>query len=336
MHSRAATAGFTLLLLALLTACPGPGDPTSARDLVAVMPADVDLVTFVDLASLRDHPLWSRLEGDPFIQSGEPFLEQLKEWTGLDPRTDLNMVLFVARGLGTPDFRIAMFVRGELKRARLEALSQELDLVPQENSDVDCYTLRDPITGSAMGVDMAPGLEDACVAFIDDFTLGFGSPELLAGPQAVRRGTTPSLLDSEEMGLLVQEGLGSGQFWGVFRSVGLAEQLRSRIEDGIPLMGVLKGFSGIEVLRFTLRFSSSIDLVARTRTGTEEEAQLLADTLNGFLALAKLMAKDEPDVLRFLDGTLVGLDVDSVRLSMNIDAEVLERIQEGLFQRLGG
>ncbi len=335
MHSRAATAGFTLLLLALLTGCPGPGDPTSARDLVAVMPADVDLVTFVDLASLRDHPLWSRLEDDPFIQSGEPFLEQLEEWTGLDPRTDLNMVLFVARGVGTPDFRIAMFVRGDLKRARLEAISQELDLVPQENTDIDCYTLRDPSTGSAMGLDMAPGLEDACVAFIDDFTLGFGSPELLAAPRAVRRGATPSLLESEDLGLLVQEGLGSGQFWGVFRSAGLASELRSRIEDGIPMMGVLKGFSGIEVLRFTLRFSSSIDLVARTRTGTEEEAQLLADTLNGFLALARLMAKDEPELLRFLEGTLVGLDVDSVRLSMNIDPEVLGRIQEGLFQRMG-
>ena len=96
------------------------------------------------------------------------------------------------------------------------------------------------------------------------------------------------------------------------------------------------GFSGVRVLRFTFRFSNSIDLVARTITGTEEEAQLLADTLNGFLALAKLMAKDEPDILRFLEGTLVGLDLDSVRLSMNIDQETLERIQTGLFTRLGG
>ena len=102
------------------------------------------------------------------------------------------------------------------------------------------------------------------------------------------------------------------------------------------MMGVLKGFSGIEVLRFTLRFSGSIDLVARTRTGTEDEAQLLADTLNGFLALGKLMAKDDPDILRFLEGTLVGLDVDSVRLSMTIDPAVLGRIQDGLFQRWGG
>jgi len=336
MHSRNTAALFTLFLLVISAGCSGPVDPASAQDLVAVMPANVDLVTFVDLASLRDHPLWARLDDDPFIQSGAPFLAQLEEWTGLDPRRDLNMVLFVARGVGTPDFQIAMFVRGELKRARLEALSQELDLVAHENSEFDCYTLRDPTTGSAVSLEMAPGLTDACVAFIDDFTLGFGSPELLAGPQAVRSGATTSLLDSEEMGLLVQEGLGSGQFWGVFRSEGLAEQLQARIEEGIPMMGVLKGFSGIEVLRFTLRFSASIDLVARTRTGTEDEAQLLADTLNGFLALGKLMAKDEPDILRFLEGTLVGLDVDSVRLSMNIDPAVLERIQEGLFQRWGG
>ena len=46
------------------------------------------------------------------------------------------------------------------------------------------------------------------------------------------------------------------------------------------------------------------------------------------------MAKDEPDILRFLEGTLVGLDVDSVRLSMNIDPAVLGSIQDGLFQRM--
>jgi hypothetical protein len=336
MRSHNAMVVWSLLLGLCLGACSSPADPESAQDLVAAMPSDLDLVTFVDLASLRDHPLWSRLEGDPFIESGEPFLEELKEWTGLDPRTDLNMVLFAVRGIGTENFRIALFVRGHLKRGRLEALSQELDLVKHENEEVDCYTLRDPATNEAIPLDMPSGLGDACVAFLDDYTLGFGSPELLAAPQQVRRGTVPSLLESEEIGLLVQEGLGSGQFWGVFRSEGLAQELRSRIEEGIPMMGVLKGFSGIQVLRFTLRFSESIDLVARTRTGTEEEAQLLADTLNGFLALAKLMAKDEPELLRFLEGTLVGLDVNSVRLSMNIEPEVLERIQEGVLTRLGG
>jgi hypothetical protein len=319
-----------------LLGCPAPADPDSAADLVGVMPADLDLVTFVDLAALRDHPLWSRLRGDPFIQSGEPFLEELEEWTGLDPRTDLNMVLFAVQGLGTADYRVALFVRGNLNRSKLESLSRDLNLISERRSGVDCYTLPDPSTGEPVQFELAPGLEDACVTLIDDYTLGFGSVELLSRPEAVRRGAATSLLDSPEMGPLVREGLGSGQFWGVFRSEHLARELRDRIEEDIPALGVLKGFSGVRVLRFTFRFSNSIDLVARTITGTEEEAQLLADTLNGFLALAKLMAKDEPDILRFLEGTLVGLDLDSVRLSMNIDQETLERIQTGLFTRLGG
>ncbi len=325
-----------LVVLALLVVgCPGPGDPGSAADLVGMMPGDLDLVTFVDLASIREHPLWNRLEGDPFIQSGEPFLQQLKEWTGLDPRKDLNMILFAARGVGTPDFRVAMFVRGNLERTRLEAVSQDLALVKVEHGSFECYTLPELVQGRALGTEVAPGLENACVALIDDFTLGFGSPDLLADAGAVRRGKLEALLETEDMGPFVQEGMGSGQFWGVFRSEDLANQLRERISGGIPALSVLRGFSGIRVLRFTLRFSNSIDLVARTRTGTEEEARLLADTLNGFLALAKLMAKDQPDILRFLEGTLVGLDLDSVRLSMNIDQDTLERIQEGLFKQLG-
>ena len=101
------------------------------------------------------------------------------------------------------------------------------------------------------------------------------------------------------------------------------------------MLGVLRGFSGVQVVRYSMRFSDSIDLVARAQTSTKDEAQLLADTLNGFLALAKLAAKDQPAVLRFLEGALVGLDLDSVRLSMNVDGATLDRIRGGLLENLG-
>lgn len=326
----------TASLALVLVGCTGPREPGGAADLVASLPGDVDLVTFVDLADLRDHPLWSQLQNDEFISSGEPPLERLRELTGLNPREDLHMVLFVAQGLGQPDFRLSLFARGDLDRQQLEALFDRGGLVQETRDGLEIFLLPDTGAGGLGEASGGSGLEDACLAFLDDFTLGFGSPALLAQAASVREGSTPSVLDDPDLGPLIREGLGSGQFWGVFRSGFLADQLRDRIETGIPLVGVLRGFSGVRLLRFTLRFSNSIDLVARTRTGTEEEARLLADTLNGFLALAKLLAKDQPEVLRFLEGTLVGLDLDSVRLSMNIDSGTLDRIQEGLFRNLGG
>ena len=332
---RRAMIWIAVLLIPGWVGCGQPSGPGPAADLVATIPADVDMVTFVDLDALLQHPLWEKLQDDPFVQSGEPALQKLQELTGLDPRKDLSMALFVARGIGEPDFRLALFVRGNLNRPRLETLFRRAELVSATEGALEYYTLPDSDGSVLQGVELMEGLEDASLAFVDDFTLGFGSLEILAETVAVRNGSTSPLVETPDVGPLLREGLGSGQLWGVFRSEHLARQLRERIEGGIPMVGVLKGFSGVRVLRFTLRFSDSIDIVARTRTGTEEEARLLADTLNGFLALAKLMAKDEPDVLRFLEGTLVGLDLNSVRLSMNVDGAMLQRIQEGLFETLG-
>ena len=326
------------ILLALVSLAPalacqcanGPGD---APDLLAMLPADVDLVAMVDVAAVREHPLFAKLREDPFLQGGEETIGQLQEVTGLDPLRDFDMLLFAARNLGEPDMEIAVLARGEIDRRRLEGLLEGTGWQVSRESGLELYSL--PFTPEA-GAEMAQiqDLGSVRVAFLDDFTIALGGAGLLDGTAAVRFGGREAVVETGDMGPMIAEGLGSGQLWGAFRSGYLAQQLHDRIEEGIPGIGILRGFSGVGGIRFSMRFSDSIDLVARAHTATEEDAQLLADTLNGFLALAKLFAKDQPEVVRFLEGTLVGLDLDSVRLSMNVDGATLDRIRGGLFQRL--
>ena len=296
-----------------------------------MLPADVDLVAYVDVPGVAQHPLWSKLEEDPFLKAAEGPLNQFRAITGLDPRRDVHMLVMVARGFGRQELEIAVIARGALDRERIEDLLSGSGFRPERRGKLEVY-LPPAEVGLPAGV---PGLPDASVAFLDDFTLAVGPSGILQGTVAVRNGDAPPLVQSPDLGSMIEEGIGSGQFWGVFRSGYLGDLLRQRIEEGIPFLGVLKGFSGVQGLRFSVRLSDSIDLVARARTGTEAEAQLLADTLNGFLALGKLVAKDQPDILRFLDGALVGLDVDSVRFSMNLDAANLDRIRSGVFQTIG-
>lgn len=325
----------TLLLffLPLLAACGRASGPGDAADLLGTIPEDVDLVAFVDLRAVREHPLWPKVQEDPFFRAGEERLKQLQEVTGLDPRRDLDMLLFTARALGQPEMQLAVIARGTVDRDRIEGLLEQGGWKAQRQGKLDLYALpiEVPATAGQFG-----GIGDARLAFLDDYTVALGSADLLASTAGVRQGSAKGLVGSADLGPLVDEAIGSGQFWGVFRSKYLSDRLRERIEAGIPLLGVLRGFSGVEAVRFSLRFSDSIDLVARARTTTEDDAKLLADTLNGFLALAKLVAKDRPDVLRFLEGALVGLDLNAVRLSMNVDGATLDRIRGGLFQSLGG
>ena len=318
-------------ILFVLAACSGASGPGDAASLLATLPADVDLAAFVDVKAVQEHPLWKKVVQDQFFKAGEEPLKRLEAITGLDPARDLQMLLFAARAIGQPGMEIAVIARGTVDRERIEDLLEQAGWRPERHGSLSLYALP--------GVDVAtpvPGIGTAPrLTFLDDFTVALGPAPLLEQLADVRGGSAPSLAASKDLGPLLDEALGSGQFWGVFRSGYLAEQLRQRIESGIPLVGVLKGFSGVEAVRFSLRFSDSIDLVARAHASTEDDARLLADTLNGFLALAKLVAKDRPDLLRFLEGALVGLDLNAVRLSMNIDGAMLDQIRGGLLRDLG-
>jgi len=321
-----------IALVLVLAACSGASGPGDAASLVATLPADVDLAAFVDVKAVQEHPLWKKVAEDQFLRAGEEPLKRLEAITGLDPARDLQMLLFAARALGQPGMEIAVIARGTVDRERIEDLLEQAGWRPERHGSLSLYALPgvDSVATQVPGLGTAPRL-----TFIDDFTVALGPAALLEALADVQGGSAPALTASKDLGPLLDEALGSGQFWGVFRSGYLAEQLRQRIESGIPLVGVLKGFSGVEAVRFSLRFSDSIDLVARPHASTEDDARLLADTLNGFLALAKLVAKDRPEVLRFLEGALVGLDLNAVRLSMNIDGATLDRIRGGLLRDLG-
>jgi len=319
-------------IVCVLAACSGSGGPGDAADLVATLPDDIDLAAFVDVKGVQAHPLWKKVAEDPFLRAGEEPLQRLEAITGLDPARDLQMLLFAARALGQPGMEMVLLARGTVDRGRIEDVLEQAGWRPERHGPLALYALPGVATSAAKipGIGASPRL-----AFLDDFTVALGPAALLERLGEVQGGSAPSLAASKDLGPLLEEALGSGQFWGVFRSGYLAEQLRQRIEGGIPLVGVLKGFSGVEAVRFSLRLSDSIDLVARTHARTEDDARLLADTLNGFLALAKLVAKDRPEVLRFLEGALVGLDQNAVRLSMNIDGATLDRIRGGLLRDLG-
>ena len=324
-------------ILALTGALAGcaVSEPGDSADLLTMLPASVDLVAFVDVRQLREQPLWQKVREDEFVQAGEDTLDQLKAATGLDPLRDFHMLLFAARNIGQEDMEMAVIARGDLNRSRLERMAAEIGWEPDSGSDL--YSLPFSIEGSMLPEEM-PDLANLRLAFLDDYTLAFGSEEILSGAL----GSGPRLVDSDDLGPLLHEGLGSGQFWGAFRAGYLSQELQSRMEEGIPLMGILKGFSGVAAVRFSLRFSDSIDLVARAHTNTGQDAQLLADTLTGFLELAKLavaaanLAVQQPEILRFLEGALVGVDLDSVRISFNVDGATLERIRNGFFKELGG
>ena len=111
----------SVVLLPLLLGCPSPERHRDAAGLLATLPEDVDLVAFVDVRAVQEHPLWAKLEDDPFLQAGEEGLAQFEEVSGLDPLRDFEMLLFAARGLGRPEMELAVFARGRIDRDRIEA-----------------------------------------------------------------------------------------------------------------------------------------------------------------------------------------------------------------------
>ncbi len=218
-----------------LVGCAPQGGPEDAAGLLAMLPEDIDLVAFVDVQAVQEHPLWKKIEDDPFLKAGEETLGQFEQVTGLDPLRDFRMLVVAARGLGRPDMEIAVFARGSIDRDRLKSLLEANGWQSDRQGSLGLFSLG----FAGLEEPPVPELEDTRLAFLDDFTVALGSSGILGATAEVHAGNARPLVESPDMGPLIREGLGSGQFWGAFRSNYLAGKLRERIEEGIPLLGVL-------------------------------------------------------------------------------------------------
>jgi len=340
--SRRAARAVVLTAVVALTACSatiesGGGE---TRALIDRVPAGATSVAWIDLEALAQampQEQWDDYQGMVQDEADIETYERFVEATGIDPRTDVTQMAFASMpAVGDSEGEFLMLMSAEFDRGKLEELAAGADSVTYEG--VTFYESDDVFRalGEAVGEpqnDMgaaAPTTNPAYLAILDDRTLAMGTEQGLRVAIDVGSGAHDTLQADAEMMAHVNDVSEDGQIWFVAKRDTWQERVAGM---GQGAMVPTDAIEGIETMTLSLQLGDGMILRIAGIAGTAEAAAELAKSLNGVMAMGRMMLQqNEPELYDIIDrGLSVGQDDRTVRIEANLtqgDLEVLQRLAE--------
>jgi hypothetical protein len=328
--------GFALLIPAAACATPaGNENPESESteaaqgDLVAMLPAEITTLGYIDFAAVRDTAAYDYLRNDTEI--GDAGFEDIIAETGIDPRTDLHRIAFVSNsGFATWDDRAAFIVVATFDRARIEEAVAAAPTAEYSGrtlvqvsalARVDEEGAQGDSTGDAIALD---GDIDGWMTLLSDTVIAFGSEASIRAIVDVADGA-PSARDNADLMGLLEDVNTDSQFWLVSAQEGLFSGIDAG--EGSPIGQI--GYDRINAMIVALDLGDGLSFRMRGRTAAEEDAKNLGDALNGMVALGKMMLQsNNPAVFEILDRSIeTGSRGRDVTINADLSIEDLEALR---------
>jgi hypothetical protein len=345
------------LAVAVLMACSVSVDSeggTQTQALIDRLPAGASAIAWIDieaLAATMPPEEWDEYEemfqGDEDMQD----LERFAEATGIDPREDMKQVaVAMMPGAGEED-NLVVLVSLAFDEGRLLALTADAETVSYEGATL--YNAQDVFRSLEEAVDrpaepregeISRDFEltaeaDSYLTILDEQTLAMGTEEALQVLIDVDGGRHDSLKMDPQMNDLISDVAGQGQIWFVAMSDTWDDQIGDLGQAGgmVPTTAI----ESIEVVTMSMRMGDGVTLRLAGVATTAEDAGLLADTLNGWTAMGKIMLQQsQPEMFDILDrGITVGRDDRTVHIEADLsaaDIEALRSVMEDLDESVIG
>jgi hypothetical protein len=264
-------------------------------------PPETQGIAFVDVAALRNASLIQNAMGKEQLQSVPPGLKEFMDKTGFDVRRDVDRVT-----VG----KISTFEKLAVADARFDKFKAE-QFLRDKGKEAETYL------GRAVYRD-----GDTAITFLDGVIL-FGSEN--AVKQAIDRMTYPG---SPQLGNDLLKAIKTIEAGNQVWAVGNFSQ------EDLPATGLRESTPAAQILK-SLRggtYQMSIDSGVHARaTGNftdAESAGNTADMARGLIAVAKLqVAKQQPDLLKALDGIQVSSSGSSVVVRIEEPGDLLMKLQ---------
>ena len=322
---------------ALILACSASIDServTMSRALIDQLPSlGAEGIAWIDFEALREalpEEQWKRyertfFEEGLFLEPGGDELRQMWERLGINPREGLEHISFVimdgAQGVGrdadhTHDEMIIL-ISADFDHNRFE--SALTDIVANWSiEDVDGTTMwkvDEVSTGLAPFLEVAATPPSLALAFLDDTTLVMGNQESLYTVIGAKGGRREPLEPDHTMNDLVSEVTGQGQFWLVANNHLIPTQLGS---DDAPLI-LPSTIGNLEAISMSLQVGNGLSARLAGIATSSEDARMLTDSLNGLIAMGKMMLQgSQPELFEILDGVHAEQDDQKINIEVTL------------------
>ena len=314
MRRRALVLGLILMVLGP-AACRRLSLREGKADL-SCLPADSIFVASMDLARLREAPLYKGLDAEPLQL--KTFLQHL----GADPDRDLDELLFAFRSAGTDAGDWLVVLRGRFDRARIEKGMED----PAARMSVEPYRGR-----NIYNLVQVPDIGDVSFAVVDSTALVLGKADAVRRVLDVREKAVPSLERNDAMRDLVAGRDRKAQVWAVLDGrelVRLVERRRRSLPGVVP-ESALKNLSAIVSTRISAVMTEDLAVLLEIGSDTDKAAHNLADAVRGILAFAKLGTQGrDPEAAAIVETISVSESGTGVEVRMGLPGDLVMRLRE--------
>lgn len=346
---RALPVAASYAVILALTACAVSVETDTAQDsrsLLARLPSGSTAIGWIDveaIAAAIPPERWAEYKS--VVESDENWqdIERFAEATGLDPRTDLRQIAIAAIPKDEDGMDAMVLISATFDQERMESFLERAETESYDGHTI--YRIEDEVWGELTeGADQAEAEEEehveaeeegeesaeeddpAYLVILDSETLLFGDDAGVRLGIDIEAGNRDSINMDPHINDLVTDVAGEGQIWFVATREAWEDEL-DEIPAGMPVPANL--FEGIETVTIWMRMSDGIAMRLAASAGTAEDAKLLADTINGLVAMGKMMLQSEqPEVFQILDrGISVGADDRTFSIDANLTEEDIDTLR---------
>lgn len=324
-----------LLITIFSTACSGEEGPrevsavsstAKSTDYLSFMPEETNILFYANFKSIKQtsfgEELSARFEDEIRIKRDDREYRDFLEATGVDPEKDIYELWFGSSGGDRHDNVGGAIVRGKFDEKKIVKYIEEERYHRLRQTSYrghKIYTIEDSNRS---------GNDDSEFTFLNSETVAVGDEEWLRNVVDLSKDGGKNVLSNKAMARFIDEVPSMDQLWAVMNlneiSDGWAQKIR---EQGSYFKGT-KSIENMRSLIFHTRIDKDARLYIKGDFATTEEAELLAETLNGFKALAKLMIADDKEAIDMLSGIKIKSDGSMILINTTVDKNFFDKVDE--------
>jgi hypothetical protein len=268
---------------------------------LAYVPVDARIVAYANVRDVMDSDLRRKL--DSVAPGGGDGARSFQERTGIDIERDIDYVLAAVVNPGDSSFESGpplVLAHGTFDQVRLEGFARE------EGAAIEDYKGHRLITHDMFGL-----------AFVEPGLVALGAPAAVKKAIDTKAAGGQNASDNDELMRLVRD-VDDGTVWAVAKFDALAAaRLPAEVAGKLPQ---ISWFSAKGVIH------SGIDAQIRAEARDEMAAQDLRQVIQGFMALARMQAGNQPAVADFMNSIQLGGQGKTVSLSFSVPPTVIDAI----------
>ncbi|RMF57624.1 MAG: hypothetical protein D6743_18735 [Calditrichaeota bacterium] len=293
-------------------------EPASVHtsDYLRLLPESTNGLFFANLAKLRETPLGEDLRGElaENWHHDDEYLDFVEK-TGVDLRKDVDEVWVAIVSEDSHDVMGGAVVRGRFDRQKI------VDYLKTEHP----HKFRQD---SYRGFDIyIPKDEDEVFCFLNDETILAGKDAWLRRVLDLAVEGGKSVLDNPTMAEYITSIPHKDQLWGVLNLQELSDEWARQLRGHSDF----RGSQSIENMKSIVFYTEIDDAMRMFLSGNfdrDEEAELLAEMLTGFKAMAKLAVSDDREAIDMLNDIKIKTEGTTVNVVAKLDRDFFDKFRE--------